>query len=167
MQENAGSAQGTQDEVPTSDVLKANFRRLFHGWIFFQMKLLRDEGLAIPQLFTLRYLYYNRPKDLSSMADFLGVTKPTVTGIVRTLERDGFVRRRHDSRDRRRIDITLTGKSLGLFERLEGMTTFVIDDFLESIPAEAMKNLNETMTHLTERLSEASGKKPEGIRGEK
>lgn len=119
------------------------------------MKFVRDEGLAIPQLFTLRYLYYNKPKDLSSVADFMGVSKPTVTGLMNTLEKDGFVRRAHDEEDRRRIDIVLTEKSLELFKRFEAKTTFVIEEFLNSVPEDSQVKLNETMTTLGEKLRDA------------
>lgn len=116
------------------------------------MKLIRDEGLAIPQLFILRYLYYNRPENLTSMADFLGVSKPTITGIMNTLEKDGYVRRKHDRKDRRNIDISLTQKSLDMFSRFEAMTRFVIDGFVESFQEESLQNLNEVMIDVSERL---------------
>lgn len=143
------------EDISLQEELKFNFRQLFHEWIFFQMKFVRDEGLAIPQLFTLRYLYYNKPKDLSSVADFMGVSKPTVTGLMNTLEKDGFVRRAHDEEDRRRIDIVLTEKSLELFKRFEAKTTFVIEEFLNSVPEDSQVKLNETMTTLGEKLREA------------
>lgn len=139
--------------------IKLNFRKLLHEWIFFQMKFIREEGLAIPQLFTLRYLYYNRPKDLSSIADFMGVSKPTVTGIMNTLEREGFVRREHDPDDRRRIDIVLTEKSLGLFRRTESMTTFVFEEFINSIPEDSLEKIGDTMTAIAKELREASYRK--------
>lgn len=135
--------------------LKSNFRQLLHQWIFFQMKFVRDEGLAIPQLFTLRFLYYNKPKDLSSVADFMGVSKPTVTGLMNTLEKDGFVKRVHASEDRRRIDIVLTEKSLALFRKFETKTTFIIEEFLNSIPEDSQMKLNETMTALEEKLRDS------------
>ena len=114
-----------------ADSVKGSFRNFFHQWIFLQMKFIREEGLAIPQLFTLRFLYYNRPKDLSSLADFMGVSKPTITGIMNTLEREGFVRREHDTEDRRRVDMVLTQKSLDLFSKFESLTTFVLDELVE------------------------------------
>ncbi len=119
------------------------------------MKFVRDEGLAIPQLFTLRFLYYNKPRDLSTIADFMGVSKPTVTGLMNTLEKDGFVKRAHDEEDRRRVDIILTEKSLELFKRFEAKTTFVIEEFLSSIPEDSQMKLNVTMTMLADKLRDA------------
>ena len=135
-----------------ADSVKGNFRNFFHQWIFLQMKFIREEGLAIPQLFTLRFLYYNKPKDLSSLAEFMGVSKPTITGIMNTLERDGFVRREHDSVDRRRVDMVLTEKSLDLFSRFETMTTYVLDELVASCPTESLAKLNDTLISLGGKL---------------
>lgn len=136
------------------EALKSNFRQLLHEWIFLQMKFIREEGLALPQLLTLRYLYYNRPRDLSSVADFMGVSKPTVTGIMNTLEREGFVKRKRDPADRRRVDLELTPKSLELFQRFEALSMFVLDELIHSVPEEGLINLNDTMSRLGERLKE-------------
>lgn len=141
------------------DMSKSNFKELLREWIFFQMKFVRKENLAAPQLFTLRYIYYNHPEDLTSIADFMGVSKPTVTGIIGTLEKDGFLRRETNEDDRRRVDIVLTEKSVDLFKRFESMTTFVIEEFIESIPENDLVKINETMVKLASKLKETSRSK--------
>lgn len=148
------NSSGSEDELRKS--VKSNFRKLFHEWIFFQMRIVRGEDLSMPQLFMLRFLYYNRPKDMSSIASFMGVSRPTITGIMNTLEKDGFIRRTRDGRgrDRRRTDIILTRKSLDMFSRFENLTMFIVEDFLGSIPEDAMVNLNSTMLSLAEKLKE-------------
>jgi DNA-binding MarR family transcriptional regulator len=66
--------------------------------------------------FTVLMLLYDKlrgepipqtPADLAGMA---GVTRATITGLVDTLERDGLVKREHDSGDRRMMLIHLTQK---------------------------------------------------------
>ena len=47
----------------------------------------------------------------SDIAEHLGVTRATVTGLLDGLERDGFLERRHDSRDRRALTIHMTEKA--------------------------------------------------------
>lgn len=63
------------------------------------MMLLYDkmEGVTIPRT----------PADLAGMAS---VTRATITGLVDTLQRDGFVTREHASGDRRMMQIQLTPK---------------------------------------------------------
>ena len=47
----------------------------------------------------------------SEIAEHIGVTRATITGLLDGLERDGFLERRQDSRDRRALTIHLTGKT--------------------------------------------------------
>lgn len=156
IQDSREKGEGTES---MKEKIKSDFRKLLHEWIFFQMKFIREEGLAIPQLFTLRYLYYNNPRDLSSIAEFMGVSKPTVTGIMNTLERDGFIRRVQDPGDRRRIDLVLTDKSLSLFRKSESLTTFVFEEFINSIPEGSLEKIDETMNMLANKLRDIPCKK--------
>ena len=47
----------------------------------------------------------------SEIAEHLGVTRATITGLLDGLERDDFLERRHDSRDRRALTIHMTNKA--------------------------------------------------------
>jgi DNA-binding MarR family transcriptional regulator len=50
------------------------------------------------------------PRTPAELADAAGVTRATMTGLVDTLERDGFVKREPDPADRRTISVRLTPK---------------------------------------------------------
>src|SRR5690606_3906622 len=54
-----------------------------------------------------------QPATHSELAEESGVTKGTITGLVDGLERDGYVRRQPDKRDRRvsRIALTAAGEA--------------------------------------------------------
>lgn len=123
--------------------------------MFFQMKFVRKEGLAVPQLMILRYIFYTHPENLSSIAEYMGVTKPTVSGIMATLEKEGYVKRVVNPEDRRIVNIVPTEKSTDLFSRLEQLTEFVVDGFVQCISAEDLKKLNDSMVLLTEKLKES------------
>ena len=47
----------------------------------------------------------------SEIADQLGVTRATITGLLDGLERDGYLERQHDSTDRRALTIHIAPKS--------------------------------------------------------
>ena len=51
------------------------------------------------------------PRTPAELADAAGVTRATMTGLIDTLERDGFVRREPDPEDRRMHSIVLTPKA--------------------------------------------------------
>jgi DNA-binding MarR family transcriptional regulator len=53
------------------------------------------------------------PRTPASLADACGVTRATMTGLIDTLERDGFVKREPDPADRRMMSVHLTPKAEG------------------------------------------------------
>src|SRR3954470_25025763 len=48
------------------------------------------------------------PRTPAELADAAGVTRATMTGLIDTLERDGFVKREPDPKDRRMMSVRLT-----------------------------------------------------------
>lgn len=50
------------------------------------------------------------PRTPAELADAAGVTRATMTGLIDTLERDGFVKRVPDQDDRRMMSVLLTAK---------------------------------------------------------
>ncbi len=50
------------------------------------------------------------PRTPAELADAAGVTRATMTGLIDTLERDGFVTREPDPDDRRMMSVRLTSK---------------------------------------------------------
>jgi DNA-binding MarR family transcriptional regulator len=76
---------------------------------------LSEHGMT-PGRFTVMMLLYDKsqgtpvPRTPADLADKANVARATITGLVDTLERDGFVTREHDSGDRRMMLIHLTPK---------------------------------------------------------
>jgi DNA-binding MarR family transcriptional regulator len=54
----------------------------------------------------------------SDIADSVGVSRATITGLLDGLERDGLIRRVDHPEDRRRITITLTANGRRLLDRM-------------------------------------------------
>lgn len=54
----------------------------------------------------------------SELADRIGVTRPTVTGLIEGLKRQGFIERERDLHDRRRVVLTLTTKGRDFIEAM-------------------------------------------------
>jgi len=78
-------------------------------------RFLGDRGLQQNRFFTLLLLSRN-PDGLtpSALAERLGVSKPTITGLIQRMERDGLARRNPSPVSRRECIIQLTpeGESL-------------------------------------------------------
>ena len=66
--------------------------------------------ITLPQFLALRYLFSEGEKAMRSVAEALGVSKPSATGTIDRLIAQGLVARRHDEKDRRIVWITMTAK---------------------------------------------------------
>lgn len=70
--------------------------------------------LTPPQYQTLRLLWEEDGQPFKDLAAALGCTRPTMTGIIDTLEKNGLVTRKANPEDRRSLLVTLTEKGLAL-----------------------------------------------------
>lgn len=91
-----------------------------------QRGIFRDWKLTPVQFFVLRCLSKDEEANMSTMAGLLGVRPQTMTPIVDTLEKAGFVQRGRSVKDRRESLLRLTPKGarmigsvrVSFFERL-------------------------------------------------
>jgi DNA-binding MarR family transcriptional regulator len=89
------------DEV--TRVMDAHFasHSITHGRFIVMMLLLKKKAGGCPQATT--------PAEL---ADYASVSRATITGLLDSLERDGFVSREPDPTDRRQMSVNLTAQGL-------------------------------------------------------
>ncbi len=73
-------------------------------------------GLSGPQASALSVIVYGGPLTLGALAAAEQVRPPTITKLIRALERSGLVRRTADSRDRRRQQVAATARGRRLLE---------------------------------------------------
>ena len=83
-----------------------------------QRKTVSEINLTPPQFQTLRLLWEQDGQPFKDLAEANGCTRPTMTGIVDTLEKNGLVSRQPNPEDRRSLLVTLTEKG----RDLEGST---------------------------------------------
>ncbi|MEJ5349508.1 MAG: MarR family transcriptional regulator [Desulfosoma sp.] len=85
-------------------------------------------GLTHAQFFMLMALYEEEGATLSTLAEKTHLDRPTVTGLVDRLERDGWAARKPDPNDRRSSRVFLTPKAqdhrealLRIYHEVNGM----------------------------------------------
>lgn len=99
-------------------------------------------GLSRGKIMMLCILYADTNRSLlpSELADRAQVTRGTITGLVDGLESEGWVKRIHDAKDRRRTSVQLTEKGMRFVEQnVEGYVGLMIaltskfneDDFVK------------------------------------
>lgn len=69
------------------------------------------------------------PMTAGELAELTGLTTGAVTGLVDRLEREGFVKREHDRKDRRRVIIK--PMEAGKYEEVQGLFDPMIDAMTE------------------------------------
>jgi DNA-binding MarR family transcriptional regulator len=78
------------------------------GVIRAELRRQRPLGLSVPQYRALAYLAQHEGASLSEMAEFIGLTLPSMSKMVDGLVARDFVRRTEDPADRRRLALCLT-----------------------------------------------------------
>ena len=80
-------------------------------------------GLSEGKLACLLFIFFEDLQDHhapspSDVAEGIGVTRATITGLLDGLERDGYIERRRQSRDRRAVTVHVCDKSRELLKML-------------------------------------------------
>jgi DNA-binding MarR family transcriptional regulator len=111
-------------------------------------------GSPIPhgQLVVLRYLREHRespvtPTDLSLE---LGVRPPTVTPIIRRLERKEYLVRVPSDEDRRRVDLSITPEGLAALQELEAQLMLFYQSLLDRLTPDEGDELLRLMDKISD-----------------
>ena len=78
------------------------------------------QDLTLAQVRTLFLIAHEAPLPMGRIAEILGVSVASASGIVERLERHGLVVREHRTDDRRIVDCILTDVGHGLIDEMSG-----------------------------------------------
>jgi len=111
------------------------------------------QGITPPQLFILRMLWMEDGLPPNYLASIAKVSRATMTGIIDTMEKNGFVIRISNPNDDRSKLIKLTRKGNEV-KQYKPPIDLNIYDFFRDFKPEELENLNL----LLEKLSDSVGK---------
>lgn len=119
-------------------------------------------GLTEGKFYVLVYLFSEEltaqeDPSPSDIAENLGVTRGTITGLLDGLEREGYVERCHDSRDRRALTIKMTDKTR---QFLDGFLHTSVLALSHSVPLDEAEKC--TLTEWLSRIENAMRAKASG-----
>lgn len=100
----------TSDEVFAVADRSFSCHNISHGRFGVLMLLWRSTQPRAAKLMGAEDCTCGGPRTPAELAEAAGVTRATMTGLVDTLERDGFVKREPDPDDRRMMSVRLTAK---------------------------------------------------------
>ena len=110
-------------------------------------------NLTMPQLKVLLSLFVEGPLAGSSLARAVGVSLPTMNGVLNRLAQRGLILRHVDGTDRRRVLNGLSGRGRELMDRLwtSGLDWFA--DILDRMSSGERQRVEEGLAVLREALS--------------
>lgn len=114
-----------------------------------------EHGLSPTQVQALLFLSYARPgvRTIGGLAQRLGCTLATASGVADALERKGLAARKPWPEHRRTITLRLTSEGAALAEQVDD----ALDDLetiVRELPAEEQAGLLQATQHIVRRLAE-------------
>ncbi|HEX7090097.1 MAG TPA: MarR family transcriptional regulator [Longimicrobiales bacterium] len=132
--------------------------------VMFHSALARKLGLGASEWKTLGLLERYGPLTAGDLSARSGLAPPSVTGIIDRLERGGWVRRRRDPEDRRRVIVELDRAPAGDRDGAFAGLTRRLGELYERYDEEELAMLLEFMTEVAKRQREATAEL-EGVAG--
>ncbi len=117
-------------------------------------------NLTMPQLRVLYTLYIDGPQTCGALASSQDLSLPTMTGILARLERRGYLERRRDPVDGRRVISTLSSEGNGLVDRLWASGREGLADVLSDVPADDLRTVERALEVLITALKSSPGGSP-------
>ena len=114
----------------------------------------RDLGISLAQYRMLLYLRH-APKRASQLAVQAAITRPSLSTLIATLEKQGWIRRTGVDTDRRGVRLELTRKGLIMIERVEERFADVLDDALQGCDRERLLDTLVELAHVLNEQVEA------------
>jgi DNA-binding MarR family transcriptional regulator len=114
---------------------------------------LRKHGakeMSVPQYRTLNFVYRNEGASLSEVCDYIGLTLSTMSTLIEGLVAGGFITRRTDPEDRRRMILTLTEAGRARLQSAHAATMAYLEERLSQLPASDRATITLSMRMLRE-----------------
>jgi DNA-binding MarR family transcriptional regulator len=107
------AVERASQELPETDVDAMRLVLMLHravGMLVYDLEssVHRPRGLSWAGFRVLFVLWIAGPQEPRRVAELSGMSRAAVSALVKTLERDGFLRRRHLEHDRRMVELSLS-----------------------------------------------------------
>lgn len=125
-------------------VMDAHFadHDITHGRFLVMMLLLKKQGGGCPVVSTP-----------AALADLASVSRATITGLLDSLERDGFVRREPDPADRRQMSVSLTPEGQAFMHALLPAHFRLVNDLMGNLSEHERTTLAKLLTKISSKAA--------------
>lgn len=114
--------------------------------------VVEEAHITPPQAHAVLWVGTEGPLTMGEIAQRVGISEKTVTGVVDRLERDDLIQRERDEADRRVVRCRLTRAGEALYQRLDALMTNALTQFLALLEPKDRKDLLRVLSNLTDTL---------------
>ena len=118
------------------------------------LPMLHAQKLTTPQLATLEFVFELRT--ISSVASYLGLSRPATSQMIHKLVRRGLVRRSEGTIDRREKAVILTPRGKRLLKTVTAVRTARLAASVPSLPPRAANRLKGALSEAVRHLGRTS-----------
>ncbi len=118
---------------------------------------LTPRDMSLTSVSTLSTLDRNGPRRITELAASEGVTQPSVTALVASLVRDGYVERQSDPGDKRVVMVAITKEGAAYLRDRRAASTEIFAEAVEKLSADESATLTSALPvveHLRELVDE-------------
>jgi len=108
----------------------------------------KNENFSFLQFITLRFIKDKKPL-MKEVADFLAITPPSATSLVKTLSEAGLVSRLAEKDDRRIVRIVITKKGEDILNKWQKKVADNMRQRLEQLSQKEQDDLMKILTKLS------------------
>lgn len=108
----------------------------------------RPVEFSVPQFRVLAFLHRNEGATLSDVANHIGLMRPTMSKMVDSLVRRGWVNRQTLAEDRRYMKLRLTRRGTATIESARDVTRGRLAELLKAISPEEQSHIDQAMKTL-------------------
>jgi DNA-binding MarR family transcriptional regulator len=116
------------------------------------MGSMKQDGLSMPQIYTLLYLYHEGEVRISDIGRLMEVGKAAASQLVERLVQQGLVERVEDESDRRAKKIRLLLKSLVLIEKGLQVQRQQMGQVMKQLSPEQLEVVQKAFRYLMEAM---------------
>ena len=140
----------------------ARIRELANAFIERELENRGLEGLQPAHGSVLAFLFgQHKPVPVKEIVERVGRVKSTVTGMVNTLERHGYVRKTPSAEDGRVVYVELTKKGDALRADFDAISETLLDAVYGNMPHRERQMLVQLLSRVEGNLRENTGQEPE------
>jgi DNA-binding MarR family transcriptional regulator len=110
-------------------------------------KIGADNDMSLTLLRVLGILWDRRPR-MAALADYLGLKKSTMTGLIDRAEQRGLVARAPSADDDRAVDVFLTSEGAKLIERLRSQILEALAPLADGLNPSDQRRLRDLLRRL-------------------